>query len=233
MSDRMIAETISIVGHAGTEIEAYFARPARWSPCPSVVVIHHMPGYDVATKEITRTFAEHGYAALTPNLHHRWAPGDPVGAAAAARAAGGVPDDQLLGDINGALRVLRSRLESNTRVGVVGYCSGGRQAWVAATTLDIDAVVDCYGARADLSLARHLRCPFLGLFGEDDENPGPAEVDALETALRDNGQTFEICRLRDAGHAFFAVDRPTYRVDAATEGWARIWQFLGLHLTRA
>src|ERR1044071_6046455 len=99
----MKAESVTIVGHGGDEIEAYFATPTSPGPHPGVVVIHHMPGYDRATKEIVRTFAAYGYAALCPNLHYRYAPGAKAGdAAAAARDAGGVPDDQCLGDVQAA-----------------------------------------------------------------------------------------------------------------------------------
>ena len=66
MSDAMQAQTITIAGHGGDEIEAYLARPMREGKHPGVVVIHHMPGYDRATKEIARTFAVHGYAASVP-----------------------------------------------------------------------------------------------------------------------------------------------------------------------
>ena len=75
MSDTMTAETIMIRGHGDDEIEAYLARPAGPGPYGSVVVIHHMPGYDEETKEITRNFAAHGYPAICPNLHYREAPG--------------------------------------------------------------------------------------------------------------------------------------------------------------
>ena len=75
MSDAIIAETTTIRGHNGEEIEAYFARPVDGDAQPSVVVIHHMPGYDRASKEIVRTFAVYGYAALMPNLFHSYAPG--------------------------------------------------------------------------------------------------------------------------------------------------------------
>ena len=128
-------------------IEAYLARPAHDASRGGVVVIHHMPGFDRGTKEIVRRFAELGYDAVCPNLYHREAPGaDPDDAAAAARAAGGVPDDRLLGDVAGAATYLRRLPTGNGRVGVIGYCSGGRQAVLAACRLDIDAAVDCYGA---------------------------------------------------------------------------------------
>src|SRR5215470_1867667 len=94
----MMAETISITGHGGDQVEAYLARPLGPGPSGGVVVIHHMPGYDEGSKEITRTFAVHGYLAICPNLHYREAPGaSPDDAAAAARAQGGVPDDRLVG----------------------------------------------------------------------------------------------------------------------------------------
>jgi carboxymethylenebutenolidase len=75
MSDSMIAETIAIAGHGGDEIEAYTASPSTDASRGGVVVIHHLPGYDRATKEITRRFAELGYDAICPNLYVREAPG--------------------------------------------------------------------------------------------------------------------------------------------------------------
>ena len=125
MYDATLAETVTIRGHGGDEIEAYLARPMNSGPFGSVVVIHHMPGYDESTKEIARTFAVHGYNALMPNLYHRDAPGaSPDDAAAAARAKGGVPDERLIGDVAGAAAHLRGLTSANGKVGVIGYCSG-------------------------------------------------------------------------------------------------------------
>jgi carboxymethylenebutenolidase len=231
MSDAILAETITIPGHEGDEIPAYFARPVDGTGQPSVVVLHHMPGYDRASKEIVRTFGVYGYATLMPNLHHRYAPGAKAGdAAAAARDAGGVPDEQCLGDVEGAMRFLRSRPESNGKVGVIGYCSGGRQTFLVACTLDVDAAVDCYGGRADVSLAPELRCPLLGLFGAEDQSPSPDDVAQMAKALEANGKDFDFHTYDDAGHAFFSVDRPSYRLEAVRDGWKRIWAFFGEHL---
>src|ERR1700754_1180553 len=147
MYDAMLAETITISGADGDEIEAYFARPLGPGPYGSVVVIHHMPGYDEPTKEITRRLARKGYLAICPNLYSREAPGaSPDDAAAAARALGGVPDERLVGDVGGAAKFLRSPPSSNGKVGTIGYCSGGRQSFLAACSLELDAAVDCYGA---------------------------------------------------------------------------------------
>src|ERR1700691_619784 len=205
MYDAMLAETVTIRGDGGDEIEAYLARPMAAGPFGSVVVIHHMPGYDESTKEIARTFAVHGYNALMPNLYQRDAPGaSPDDAAAAARAKGGVPDERLIGDVAGATASLRGLTNSNGKVGVIGYCSGGRQSFLAACSLPLDATVDCYGAfvvaappeGAPLKvgpvahLAKYLSCPLLGLFGAEDQYPAPAEVAQLEKILADNGKTF-------------------------------------------
>src|SRR6266853_902319 len=147
MYDATLAETVTIRGDGGDESEAYLARPMSQGPLGGVVVIHHMPGYDSATKEIARRFAAFGYAALMPNLYHRDAPGaSPDDAAAAARAKGGVPDERLVGDVGGAVAYLRALDGSNGKVGVIGYCSGGRQSFLAACRLQLAAAVDCYGA---------------------------------------------------------------------------------------
>jgi carboxymethylenebutenolidase len=211
-----------------------------------VVVIHHMPGYDEETKEITRRFAAHGYAAICPNLYAREAPGaSPDDAAATARAQGGVPDDRLVGDVGGAAAHLRALSSSNGRVGTIGYCSGGRQSFLAACSLPIDAAVDCYGAfvagtvpegfplkvKPLLDIADGLSGPLLGLFGAEDGHPSPAETAELEGTLTKLGKSFEFHTYDNAGHAFFAVNRPSYRPEAANDGWQRIWAFYGKHLS--
>ncbi|MGI8753178.1 MAG: dienelactone hydrolase family protein [Acidimicrobiales bacterium] len=244
--DAMLAESIRVQGYGGDEIEAYLARPLGPGPHGSVVVIHHMPGYDAETKEIVRTFADHGYAAVCPNLYWREAPGaDPDDAAATVRAAGGVPDERLVGDVSGAVDYLRSLATTNGRVGVIGYCSGGRQSFLAACSLPLDAAVDCYGAFVTgtppegfplqvtpiVGMTPQLSCPLLGLFGNEDKYPTPDHVDELEAALKEHGKAYEFHRYDDAGHAFFAVDRPSYRPEAAMDGWGRIWDFFGQNLS--
>jgi carboxymethylenebutenolidase len=246
MSDAMRAETVQLPGHGGDQIEAYLAQPIDGPPTGGVVVIHHMPGYDDATKEITRRLAAHGYLAVCPNLYFREAPGaSPDDAAATARAQGGVPDERLIGDVGGALAYLRSLGSSNGKAATIGYCSGGRQSFLSACSLDLDAAVDCYGAFVVNSppeglplragpiahLAKDLSCPLLGLFGADDQYPGPDEVAELEAILSEAGKEFEFHSFEGAGHAFFATDRPSYRPEAATEGWRLIWEFFGRNLT--
>ena len=241
----MTTETIRIAGNNGDEIEAYVARPSDEGKRGGVVVIHHMPGYDRGTKEIVRRFAELGYDAICPNLYWREAPGAaPDDAAATARANGGVPDEQLIGDVDGAAKHLRSLKQSNGKVGVIGHCSGGRQSVLAACNLDLNAAVDCYGAFVTgtppegfplkvtnlVDQLPNLACPLLGLFGNDDQYPSPEQVNELEEILKANDKTYEFNRYDDAGHAFFANDRPSYRPAAANDGWERIAKFYDEYL---
>ncbi len=242
MSENLTARTIRIPGASGEEIEAYLAGPDEPRARGGVVVIHHMPGYDRATKEIVRRFAEMGYDAICPNLYWREAPGAaPDDAAATARAQGGVPDQRLIGDVAGAADHLRSLPSSNGKVGVIGYCSGGRQSVLAACHLDLDAAVDCYGAFVTgtppegfplqvtnlVDQLPQLRCALLGLFGSEDRYPSPEQVAELDQILTDSGKKHQFHSYDGAGHAFFAVDRPSYSVAAANDGWERIAEFFG------
>ena len=246
MTDAMKAETVSITGHGGDQIEAYLARPIEGGPCGGVVVIHHMPGYDWATKEIVRRFAAEGFSALCPNLYSREAPGaDPDDAAATVRAAGGVPDERLVGDVAGAAEHLKSFDHANGKIGIIGYCSGGRQAFLAACSLTVDAVVDCYGAfivnepppgrpihvQPVLHLSPRLSAPLLGLFGAEDQYPSPEETKTLAAELDRLGKQYEFHTYDGAGHSFFSVDRPSYRPQAAMDGWRRILDFFRIHLS--
>ncbi len=239
------AETISITGDGGAEVEAYTASPTDPGRRGGVVVIHHLPGYDLATKEIVRRFAAEGYDAICVNLYSREAPGmDPDDAAALVRSQGGVPDERLVGDVAGAVSWLRALPTSNGKAGTIGYCSGGRQSFLCAGSLDLDAAVDCYGAFVvgnppdgwplKMSSLEHLvpslHCPVLGLFGADDTYPPPADMENLSAQLTAAGKPHAFHYFEGAGHGFFSVDRPSYRPEAAKEGWQLILDFYAEHL---
>jgi carboxymethylenebutenolidase len=244
MTDAIRAETVFIPSGDGTEVEAYFARPLDAAPRGGVVVIHHLPGYDAWTKEVVRKFAVDGYNAICVNLFHRQAPGaSSDDASAFVRANGGVSDDQVVTDVEGAVAYLRSLDNANGKVGVIGYCSGGRHVFLVATTIQVDAAVDCYGAfvvedppdsmkwmRPLLQRTPQLSSPLLGLFGVEDQNPSPAETSILAAELDKYGKQYDFHTYDGAGHGFFSNDRPAYRVDAVVDGWRRIREFYGKHL---
>lgn len=243
--ESLFAETVHMRGHEGDRIDAYFARPLGAGPYPGVVVIHHMPGWDGPHKEIGRRFAHHGYVSIVPNLHFREGKATPEESSASVRAAGGMPDDRTMGDVQGAIDYLRELPYLNGKVGVIGYCSGGRQAYLAACTLKgIDAVISCYGGGvvakpedltprqpvAPIDYTKDLQCALLGLFGIEDTRPSPADAAKTEETLKKHGKNYEFHTYENAGHAFFAVDRPQYRVHAAIDGWKRVFAFFDKHL---
>src|SRR6516164_3284246 len=203
-------------GHGGDRGDAYYAHPTNAGPHPGVVVIHHMPGWDEWTTEVARKFAHHGYAAIAPSLYFRLGDGAAPEVVARARAAGGMPDDQVMGDVSGSVAFLRAQPECNRKVGAIGFCSGGRQAYLAACRIaDLDAVVDCWGGSvvvsdssklpstqpvAPIDLTERISCPLLGLFGNEDTNPSPEPVNRTETALKRFGKKYEFHRYDQAGH---------------------------------
>lgn len=239
-----VSETVTLTAPDGAALEAYAARPLDDAPRGGVVVIHHLPGYDRATKEFVRRLADAGYDAVCPHLYSREGGGASWDdAAAAARARGGVADEQVMGDLGAAAQWLRSLPTSNGRVAVLGHCSGGRQAYLAAATLPLDAAVVCYGGLITgeptpqlptrvpiLHRTPDIGCPVLGLWGNDDDAPTPQQVDEIEAALRAAGKDYEFHRYDGAGHAFFYPDRVSYRPAAALDGWDRIWTFLARRL---
>lgn len=245
MYEGMLAETGTIQGHRGDPIHAYVARPLGAGPFPGVVLIHHLPGWDEWYREATRKFAHHGYVAISPDLYAREGHGTPEDVAAKVRATGGVPDDQVVGDVDGAARYLRALPYASGKVGVFGTCSGGRHTvLVASRTRGFDAAVDCWGGRvvmapgdltpkqpvAPLDYTRDLSCPLLGLFGEEDPSPTPAQVTQHEQELKKQGKPHEFHMYPRAGHGFFYYDRPAYRQEAAVDGWQKVFAFLERHL---
>ena len=245
MYEGMLAETITIQGHGGDPINAYYARPLGGGPFPGVVLIHHLPGWDEWYREATRRFAHHGYASISPNLYSREGHGTPEDVAAKVRADGGVPDDQAVGDIEGGMRYLRSLLYINGKIGVFGTCSGGRQAFLTVCQVEgFDAAVECWGGQvvmskdqlttrqpvAPIDFTQGLSCPLLGLFGEEDQSPTPEQVSVHEKELEKHNKKYEFHMYPNAGHGFFYYHRPAYRQEQAVDGWSKIFTFFGRYL---
>jgi carboxymethylenebutenolidase len=237
----MIAETVGVKGYNGDTVFAYFARPLGEGPFPGIVLVPHLPGWDEFYRETTRRFAHHGYLAICPNINQRFGHGTPEDVAAKARSEGGVSDDSVIGDSEGSMEYLRSLPNLNGKVGVFGTCSGGRQAFlIACRSKGFDAAIECWGGRvvmskeelsagqpvAPIDYTADLSCALLGLFGEDDSSPPPAQVDQHEAELKKHNKDYEFHMYPGAGHGFFYYDRPAYRQEQAMDGWGKIWDFL-------
>jgi carboxymethylenebutenolidase len=237
----MLAETVAVTGHKGDVINAYYARPLGPGPHPGMVIIHHAPGWDEWYRECARRFAHHGYATISPNLYFREGHGTAEDVGAKVRAAGGVPDEQVLGDLEGSLTFLRGQAHVSPKVGVFGTCSGGRHGFLAACRLKgFSALVECWGGGvvqkpeeltpkrpvAPIDYTKDLSCPMLGLFGNDDKSPSPEQVNQHEAELKKHGKNYDFHRYDGAGHGFFYYDRPAYRQEQAVDGWKKTLAFL-------
>jgi carboxymethylenebutenolidase len=164
---------------------------------------------------------------------------------AKARAAGGVSDASVVGDCDGSAKYLKSLPFSNTKVGVIGTCSGGRHAFLAACQLSgIDAAVDCWGGRvvaskeeltpaqpvAPIDLTEKLTCPLLGVFGNDDKFPSPPQVDKHEIELKKYNKNYKFYRYDGAGHGFWYYHTEMYRPKQAMDAWNKVFEFFGEYL---
>jgi carboxymethylenebutenolidase len=242
----MVAGVELMTGGGGDEIHTYIARPSGEGPYPGVVLLHHAPGWDEFYREFARRFAEHGYIAIAPNLYERFGHGTPDDVAAMVRGAGGVSDDSVVADAEAALAWVQSQPTSNGKVGVIGTCSGGRHAVLAASRIPgFSAVADLWGGGvimpesqlnelrpvAPISLTADLNAPIIGLFGNDDMGPSPAQVDQHEQALIANGKTYMFHRYDGAGHGFFYYHAPNYRQEPAMDGWNKVEDFFLQYLS--
>jgi len=222
--DGLTAEVITYSGGGGDEIHAYVARPGDGDPGPGVVAVHHLPGWDEFYREFSDRLARHGYTVICPDLYDRFGHGTPDDVAAKVRSEGGV----------------------NGKAGIIGTCSGGRHALLAASRVPgFAAVADLWGggviaAPEELSPARpvavidytaDLAAPLLGLFGNDDRHPSPEQVDRHEAELKRHGKDYEFHRYDGASHAFFYYHTPMYRPEAAMDGWAKVFDFFSRHLS--
>ncbi|MEZ4582380.1 MAG: dienelactone hydrolase family protein [Caldilineaceae bacterium] len=230
----MIAETVTIADANGDVCVP--GAPAGTGAVPGMVLAHHMPGWDSGT--VRRR-------ASSPTTAPRFRPTSTTVSATTPRGwrpgacPGGVPDDQAVGDLAGAMRFLRGQPTSNGKVGIFGTCSGGRHAYLAACRVRASTLVlDLWGSRVVATpdqLTESRRSPIdyagsllsiLGLFGEEDQSPTPEQVAIHEAALKEHGKEYEFHMYPDAGHGFFYYNRPNYRQAQAVDGWEKIWAFL-------
>ncbi len=231
----------------GDAINGYLARPSQAGRCPGIVVIHEAFGLVEHIRDIARRFANIGYNAVAPDLYTRSGSPDPSDMAAVLPVMFGKSDAEAVQDLEAAAAYLRGLSGATQKVGVIGFCSGGRQTLLVACSSDrMDAAVDCWGGFIDratpdaettpsrpapvLDLVGRLSCPLFGVFGEEDANPSVAISEELQKRAQAAGKDVTVKVYKNAGHAFLADYRPSYREGPAAELWRDAVAFFEKHL---
>ena len=226
---------------ADSEMPAYRAMPAPngpfgGGPFATILVVQEIFGVHEHIKDLCRRLAKVGYYAIAPELYARQ--GDPSQYSdipkLVAEIVSKVPDYEVLGDLDATVIYAKGSGKADTkRLGITGFCWGGRPVWLyAAHNPRLKAAVSWYGPidrpRTDLQptypidLAGDLKCPVLGLYGGADQGIPVESVDRMAAACKAAGKTCEFKIYPDAPHAFNADYRPSYRAEAAKDGWARM-----------
>lgn len=214
---------------AGGQIPAYRAMPAKGGPFPSVLVIHEIFGVHEHIKDICRRLAKVGYFAVAPLLFAR--EGDVSRMAdyhQIMQVVMRVPDAQVLSDLDATAAWAKASGSADpARMGVVGFCWGGRQAWLyAAHNSSLRAGAAWYGLLAGphspLTVVKQLNVPVLGLYGGADSNIPLALIHQMQAEIKADHKPCEIVIYPDAPHGFNADYRPSYRPAAAKDGWNRM-----------
>jgi carboxymethylenebutenolidase len=250
-ASRVSAEQLTFAGARGEQINGYLARPTDATSHAGMIVIHEAGGLNAHIRDVSNRLANIGYAALAVDLYTReGGPPDTGDLAAVMGRLFSMSDELALGDLEGAADHLRGLDGVTGRIGCIGFCMGGRHTLLLACASDrINAAVDCWGGFIDratpderttatrptppLELADRLSCPLLAAVGAEDSNPSPELAAMLAERARASGQEVKVDVYDDAGHAFFADYRPTYRPEAAAKLWHEVVPFLQRHLQSA
>lgn len=227
----------------GAQMPVYIARPTEKGRFPGLVLVHEAYGPVEHMRDLARRFANEGYVAIVPDLYHRLGAPDKSNIKDVLRVMFMLRDQDAVSDLAVAAAHLRSDEESSGKVGVIGFCSGGRQALLfACSQSPPDAVVDCWGGfirRANfkdeattearparpIDLVPQLGCPLYAVSGVEDDNPSLADMDELEARLAEARKDATVERFQGAGHAFLADYREHYREGPAFELWAKLTAF--------
>ena len=220
---------------AGGEIPAYRAMPAKGGPFPTVLVVHEIFGVHEHIKDICRRLAKLGYFAVAPLLYSR--EGDVSSLSdvqAIMQVVAKVPDSEVASDLDATVAWAKSTGKADTsKLGITGFCWGGRQVWLyAAHNQNVKAAVAWYGPlqipssdlrpKNPIDLVNQINAPVLGLYGGADQGIPVAQIEQMRAALKAAGKKSEIVIYPDTPHGFNADYRPSYRPEAAKDGWKRM-----------
>ncbi|MSQ05711.1 MAG: dienelactone hydrolase family protein [Dehalococcoidia bacterium] len=228
---------------SGKEMSVYASVPSGSGPFPAVVVAQHGGGVDTFIKSICDRLAKEGYAAVAPELYHRITE-DMVKSSGKTRREL-LNDVEIIADVNTTVDWLRGHKSiDRERIGVTGFCMGGRVTWLAAATNPhFKAAVPHYGGnimqlwgkgeKPAFELASGIKCPILFHFGELDENPSQADMRKLDAELTRLKKTHQFITWPGANHAFMDHTGQRYVKSAAEGSWPKTLEFFATHLKKA
>ena len=236
-SDELISGETKIPTPDGG-IPAYFARPDKAGPFPTILVIEEIFGVHEYIKDTCRRFAKAGYLAVAPELYARQ--GDLSTMTDVQQIIREVisktPDAQVMSDLDATALWAAQNHGNPEKLAITGFCRGGRVTWLYAThNPKLKAAVAWYGPvgggtsdiqpKTVIDVAGQIQCPLLGLYGGKDPGIPVDQVRAAEAKAKEAGKTVEIVIYQEAGHAFHADYRPSYIKDVAEDGWRRaiVW----------
>ncbi len=222
------------------DIKAFLAVPipppnVRWKPRGAVIVVHEIFGLSPHIRDVAARLAQAGYIALAPDLFTREGMPPKVEGnnfAPVMEMVGKITDAQIMADLKSGVAFLQKRKDANHKVGVVGFCWGGRVSMLSAANVpELKAAVAFYGRitgkptdnqpQHPLDLAPKMTVPLLGNFGEKDGSIPIADIDKLRDVLKERKHPAELYVYEGAGHAFNNDTRESYRKDAAELAWKR------------
>ena len=224
----------------GSEMDMYAALPDGPGPHPAVVIAFHVGGLDEFDRKMADQLAESGFVAVVPDLFHRF-PQSVMDGPRLDRL-GHLQDPDIIADMNAAVDFLagNSSIDSN-RLGVTGFCMGGRIAWLMAASNPIfKCTAPFYGGNimgnwgpgeTPFSMANNINCPMLFHFGAEDGNPSVADRDIFDAELTRLGKDFEFHTYDGAGHAFMDYTNPErHHAESAAAAWPRTIDFFNKYL---
>ena len=226
----------------GEEMNLYVSVPGGSGPFPGIVVIQHGAGVDQFTRDMTDRLASEGYAAVAPDLFHRI---DEAAIADGSTRREHLSDPEIESDVNATVEFLQNHPSvEGERLGIIGFCMGGRVVWLAsATNPHFKVAVPYYGgnimapwgkaARSPFELSSQINCPIMFHFGEVDANPSQADMAKLDAELTRLGKPHQFFTYSGADHAFMDHTATRYQKAADEASWRRTLDFFATHLKGA
>ena len=219
----------------GGEMPAYFARQKGIKNPPVILVAMEVFGLHEYIKDVTRRLGKLGALAVAPDYYFR--KGTDLTKITDFKElmpiVNSKPDAELVSDLDATVAWAKKQGGDTSRLGIVGFCRGGRTVWIyAAHNNALKAGVAFYGSIVDpqnplwpkspLQLAGEIKAPVLGLYGEADQGIAVSQVEQMKAALKAAGKTAEFNIYPGAPHGFHADYRPSYRQEAAEDGWKKM-----------